>query len=60
MMWVVEFDHRSDGGPRLVGPFATVAAGERYVAALAARAMAATGDWDASWSVQPLYVPEAA
>jgi hypothetical protein len=30
-MYILDFDHRSDGGPCLIGPFGTTAAAERWV-----------------------------
>jgi hypothetical protein len=58
-MFVVEFDRRSDDGPRLVGPFATKDAGNRWATDEGKRVMARDGNWDCSYCVVPLYVPPA-
>lgn len=52
--FLIQFDHRSDGGPRLVGPFDTKLAAELYVQRL-------VGQYDsfhAEWGITPIYPPE--
>lgn len=48
-MFAIEFDHRSDGGPRLVGPFETRDAANEHADGLGLR--------DASFCVVPLADP---
>lgn len=50
MMYAVEFEYRSDGGPRLVGPFASKPAGDRWVGKQHIA--------EAGWAVVPLYIPD--
>lgn len=47
---IIEFDHRDDGGPKLVGPFPTRSAAVGHVERL--------GQLEAVWSVVPLTAPE--
>lgn len=50
MMFVVQFDYRSDNGPTLCGPFATRAAADKWAAKQCPEA--------SSWLVVPLFVPD--
>lgn len=56
-MWVIDYDHRSDRGPRLVGPFDNPEDAHRYADRQRDKSMKATGAWHASYSVVPLYEP---
>lgn len=49
-MYAVDFDYRSDGGPTLIGPFATKEAGDRWVGTLELL--------DCHYQVRPMHVPE--
>lgn len=49
---IIEYDHRSDGGPRHVGPFAT-----RSLATAHADAQAREG-WTASYCIVPITSPD--
>lgn len=49
---IIEYDHRSDGGPTRVGPFDT-----RSLATAHADSKAREG-WTASYSIVPLAPPE--
>lgn len=49
--FVVEFDHRSDGGPTLVGPFDSRDSADEWVGGL-------PNPLTASWCVVPLSEPE--
>ena len=51
MKYVVEFDHRSDNGPELVGPFDSREDANRWVNTLAGQG------WSASWLVAPMTAP---
>lgn len=52
IMYVLDFDSRSDNGPRLVGPFGTDAAAKRWVT----RCMPEGTSY--RYDVRPLYVPD--
>lgn len=56
-MWAIDYDHRSDNGPLLIGPFPTKDAAHRYANRQQEKVMAATGHWSASFCVVPLYEP---
>lgn len=57
MMLAIDFDARSDGGPRLVGPFENDEQVRRYLDAARDAAIDRDGDWDAGWCVVPLAEP---
>jgi hypothetical protein len=50
IMFVVDFEYRGDGGPRLIGPFGTKEAADRWVVHQRLG--------DGSWTVRLLYVPD--
>lgn len=49
-MYVIEFDYRDDGGPTLIGPFATKPGAQRWVDV--------NGPATGSWNFRPLSVPD--
>lgn len=50
IMYAVDFEYRSDGGPSLVGPFGTKAAGRRWVDK--------QNILDSRYEVRTIYIPE--
>ena len=55
MSYVLEFDYRSDGGPRLVGPFPDETAASEYVDK--AHRASKPGTWSATYNIAPLAPP---
>lgn len=53
MQYILEFEWRSDNGPRRVGPFDTGLLAELHVQSLAGN----VPDFEAEWSAVPLYAP---
>ena len=54
---ILKFDHRSDSGPRYVGPFDTQQEALAEADRITAKIMEDLGRWDASYSVVPLHPP---
>jgi hypothetical protein len=49
-MYAIDFNHRSDGGPSLIGPFGSETAAQRWVNDQSFN--------EASYDVRPMHVPD--
>jgi hypothetical protein len=57
-LFIIDFDERSDGGPRRVGPFTSRGEANRYVDGLREWRMDTDGKFTAVWTIVPIAPPD--
>ncbi len=53
-MYAIDFNHRDDGGPSLIGPFGSETAAQRWVTDLNLN----TDSFETNYTIRPMHVPD--
>jgi hypothetical protein len=54
IMYAIDFEKRSDGGPSLIGPFGSETAAQRWVTGLNLN----TDSFETNYTIRPMHVPD--